>query len=89
MGFWASVPTLLKMIVANFTTNSTILRIYTSIPRFSCQLPCGRKPKRAEKTAVTVPLATVPLSSGLSTGLSNIENVLSENRTRNLRGEGE
>ncbi len=59
--------------------------VYPNPPR---QLPCGRKPECPEKTHDfrQIVLTNFFHMSG-ALGSSNIEKVLAENRTRNLRGE--
>ena len=55
-------------------------------PNRPCQLPCGRKPDRSEKTHGFGRVLTNSLHQSGTLGSSNIENILTENRTRNLRG---
>ena len=61
-------------------------------PNPPCQLPCGRKLECLEKThdfrqSVPVSVLTDFFHMSGALGSSNIEKVLAENRTRNLRGE--
>ena len=63
------------------------LAIFTTIEIYfpPCQLPCGRKPERPEKTHDFRQTDSFHMSGAL--GSSNIEKVLSENLTRSLSGE--
>ena len=56
-------------------------------PNPPCQLPCGRKPECPEKTHDFRQSVDKLFHMSGALGLSNIEKVLAENRTRNLRGE--